>query len=184
VTVTYDLSKSAGDNVPYTATFTVDSGPSPQILIRKIKQERSHVGQPGHPGPELDNTALFGSQSLSDRAFRLLRWFANRPNRQAETVAVTRAEHTQAAAIDETARFRADHQNTLEQLTTATNSRITALEDTRDAQRIRAERAEADLDSAHTPRTSDFPNNSSKRPAPGRSRPRPRHPRPRAARLG
>jgi chromosome segregation ATPase len=70
--------------------------------------------------------------------------------RQAETVAVTRAEHAQAAAIDETARIRADHHNALEQLTTATNSRITALEETRDALRVRAERAEADLDVART----------------------------------
>jgi chromosome segregation ATPase len=70
--------------------------------------------------------------------------------RQAETAAVTRAEHAQAAAIDETARIRADHLNSLEQLSTATNSRITALEETRDALRIRAERAEADLDAART----------------------------------
>ena len=36
----------------------------------------------------------------------------------------------------------------MDQLTTATNARITALEETRDALRVRAERAEADLDTA------------------------------------
>ncbi|MGH3294726.1 MAG: hypothetical protein ACRDP7_23300 [Trebonia sp.] len=69
---------------------------------------------------------------------------------QAETAAVTRAEHAQAAAADETARFRADHQNALDQLTTATSARIAALEETRDALRVRAERAETDLDAART----------------------------------
>ena len=68
--------------------------------------------------------------------------------RHAEAAAVTRAEHAQAAAADETARIRADHQHPLDQLTTATNARITALGETRDALRIRAERAESDLDAA------------------------------------
>jgi colicin import membrane protein len=70
--------------------------------------------------------------------------------RHSEAAAVTRAEHAQAAAADETARIRADHQHALDQLTTATNARITALEETRDALRIRAERAETDLDAART----------------------------------
>jgi len=70
--------------------------------------------------------------------------------RQAEAAAIVRAEHAQAAAADETARIRADHQHALDQLTTATNAHITALEETRDALRIRAERAEADLDAART----------------------------------
>jgi colicin import membrane protein len=68
--------------------------------------------------------------------------------RQAEAAATTRADHAQAAAADEIARIRADHQRALDQLTTATNARITALEETRDALRIRAERAETDLDTA------------------------------------
>jgi colicin import membrane protein len=68
--------------------------------------------------------------------------------RQAEAAAVVRAEHAQAAATDETARIRADHQHALDQLTAATNARITTLEETRDALRIRAERAESDLDAA------------------------------------
>ena len=38
----------------------------------------------------------------------------------------------------------------MEQLTTATSARITALEETRDAHRVRADRAEADLDAART----------------------------------
>jgi colicin import membrane protein len=70
--------------------------------------------------------------------------------RQAEAAAVVRAEHAQAAAADETSRIRADHQHALDQLTTATNARITALEETRDALRVRAERAESDLDAART----------------------------------
>jgi colicin import membrane protein len=68
--------------------------------------------------------------------------------RQAEGAAVTRAEHAQAAAAAETARIRADHERALDQLTTATSARITALEETRDALRVRAERAETDLDAA------------------------------------
>lgn len=70
--------------------------------------------------------------------------------RQAEAAAVVRAEHAQVAAADVTARIRADHKHALDQLTTATNARITALEETRDALRVRAERAESDLDAART----------------------------------
>jgi colicin import membrane protein len=70
--------------------------------------------------------------------------------RQAEAAAVVHAEHVQAAAAEETARIRADHQRALDQLTTATSARINALEETRDSLRIRAERAETDLDAART----------------------------------
>lgn len=72
--------------------------------------------------------------------------------RQAEAAAITRAEHAQAAAAAETARIRDDHQHALDQLTSATSARISALEETRDALRIRirAERAETDLDTART----------------------------------
>jgi chromosome segregation ATPase len=70
--------------------------------------------------------------------------------RQAEAAAIIRAEHAQAAAADETARIRADHQHALDQLTAATDARITALEETRDALRVRAERAESDLDATRT----------------------------------
>jgi hypothetical protein len=65
---------------------------------------------------------------------------------RAEVAAIEHAHHAQAAAAEETARIRADHQRALDQLTTATNARITALEETRDTLRSRAERAEADLD--------------------------------------
>jgi hypothetical protein len=44
--------------------------------------------------------------------------------RQAEPAAITRAEHAQAAAADETARIRADHQRSLDQLTTRGNQRL------------------------------------------------------------
>ncbi len=70
--------------------------------------------------------------------------------RQAEAAAIVRADHAQAAAADEIARVRADHERALDQLTTATNACITALEETCDALRIRAERAETDLDAART----------------------------------
>ena len=72
--------------------------------------------------------------------------------RQAEAAAIVRADHAQATAADEIARIRADHQRALEQLATATNARIAALEETRDALRIRAERAETDLDTARNER--------------------------------
>jgi len=68
--------------------------------------------------------------------------------RQAEAAAVAQAEHARSTATDETARIRTDHQRALDQLTTATSARITALEETRDAFRSRAQRAEADLDAA------------------------------------
>jgi colicin import membrane protein len=67
-----------------------------------------------------------------------------------EVLAITRAEHAQAAASEETARIRADHEHALAQLTEATSARLTALEETRDALRVRAERAESDLDAART----------------------------------
>jgi colicin import membrane protein len=65
-----------------------------------------------------------------------------------EVLAITRAEQAQAVAADETARIRADHAHAHAQLTEATSARIVALEETRDALRIRAERAEASLDAA------------------------------------
>jgi len=68
--------------------------------------------------------------------------------RQTEAAAVTHAERAQATAVEETARIRSDHRHALNQLTAATDARITALEETRDALRVRAERAEADLDAA------------------------------------
>ncbi len=68
--------------------------------------------------------------------------------KRAEAAAVTRAERAQATAVEETARIRSDHRHALNQLTAATDARITALEETRDALRVRAERAEADLDAA------------------------------------
>ncbi len=67
---------------------------------------------------------------------------------QVEVLAITRAKQAQSSAAEETARIRADHQRALDQLTAATNARITAVEETRDALRIRAERAESDLDAA------------------------------------
>ena len=67
---------------------------------------------------------------------------------QVEVLAISRAEQAQASAAEETARIRADHEHALAQLTEATSARIIAVEETRDALRIRAERAEASLDAA------------------------------------
>jgi colicin import membrane protein len=66
----------------------------------------------------------------------------------AEVAAIEHAHSAQAAAADEIARIRADHRQALDQFTAATSARITALEETRDALKTRAERAEADLDTA------------------------------------
>ena len=68
--------------------------------------------------------------------------------KRAVAAAVTRAERAQATAAEETARIRSDHRHALNQLTAAIDARITALEETRDALRVRAERAQADLDAA------------------------------------
>jgi colicin import membrane protein len=67
---------------------------------------------------------------------------------QSETAAVERADRVQAQASEEVARVRADAQRERDQLHAATDARLTALEETRAALRIRAERAEADLDTA------------------------------------
>jgi hypothetical protein len=54
----------------------------------------------------------------------------------------------EATGEDQAARIRTDHRQALDHLTAATTARITALEESRDTLRIRAERAEADLDAA------------------------------------
>jgi hypothetical protein len=51
-------------------------------------------------------------------------------------------------AADEVAHIRDDHRRALDQLAAATTARVTALEEARDTLRVRAERAEADLDAA------------------------------------
>jgi chromosome segregation ATPase len=68
--------------------------------------------------------------------------------RQAEAAAVQRADRAQAQAAEEVARIRADAQRERDELHAATDARLAALEETRTALRIRAERAEADLDTA------------------------------------
>jgi colicin import membrane protein len=67
---------------------------------------------------------------------------------QAEAAAITWADRAQASAAEEIARIRDDHRQALDQFTTATTARITALEEARDTLRVRAERAETDLDAA------------------------------------
>jgi len=67
---------------------------------------------------------------------------------QAEAAAADRADRAQVQAAEEIARIRADAQRERDELHAATNARLTALEETRTALRVRAERAEADLDTA------------------------------------
>jgi colicin import membrane protein len=67
---------------------------------------------------------------------------------QAEAAAIERADRAQAQAAEETGRIRADAQRERDELHAATDARLVALEETRTALRIRAERAEADLDTA------------------------------------
>jgi chromosome segregation ATPase len=69
---------------------------------------------------------------------------------QAEAAAIGRADRAQAQAAEETGRIRADAQRERNELHTATDARLAALEEARDSLRIRAERAEADLDTART----------------------------------
>jgi colicin import membrane protein len=64
-----------------------------------------------------------------------------------EATAVQRADRAQAREAEEVARIRADAQREREKLHAATGARLAALEETRDALRVRAERAEADIDS-------------------------------------
>jgi colicin import membrane protein len=67
---------------------------------------------------------------------------------QSETAAQQRADRAQAQAAEEIALVRADSRRERDEHRAATDARIAALEETRTALRIRAERAEADLDTA------------------------------------
>jgi colicin import membrane protein len=67
---------------------------------------------------------------------------------QAETAAQQRADRAQAQAAEQIALVRADSRRERDEHRAATDARIAALEETRTALRIRAERAEADLDTA------------------------------------
>ncbi|HUY45053.1 MAG TPA: hypothetical protein VMV92_04930 [Streptosporangiaceae bacterium] len=67
---------------------------------------------------------------------------------QSEAAAIQRADRAQAQAAEEVARIRADAQRERDELHAATDARLAALDEARTALRIRAERAEADLDAA------------------------------------
>ncbi|MGH3274702.1 MAG: hypothetical protein ACRDNZ_10350, partial [Streptosporangiaceae bacterium] len=67
---------------------------------------------------------------------------------QSEAAAIQRADRAQAQTAEEVARIRADAQRERDELHAATEARLAALEEARTALRIRAERAEADLDTA------------------------------------
>jgi colicin import membrane protein len=69
---------------------------------------------------------------------------------QGEAAAIQRADRAQAQAAEETSRVRADAQRERDELHEATRDRLAALEETRAALRIRAERAETDLDAARS----------------------------------
>ncbi|MGH3155803.1 MAG: hypothetical protein ACRDNF_04385 [Streptosporangiaceae bacterium] len=67
---------------------------------------------------------------------------------QAEGAAIERADRAQAQATEENSRIRTDAQRERDELHAATDARLAALEEARTALRIRAERAEAELDTA------------------------------------
>jgi colicin import membrane protein len=67
---------------------------------------------------------------------------------QAEAAAIQRADRAQAQAAEEIGRIRTDAQRECDELHAATDARLAALDEARTALRIRAERAEADLDTA------------------------------------
>jgi colicin import membrane protein len=67
---------------------------------------------------------------------------------QAEAAAQQRADRAQTQATEEIALVRADSQREREEHRAATDARLVALEEIRTALRVRAERAEADLDTA------------------------------------
>jgi DNA segregation ATPase FtsK/SpoIIIE-like protein len=67
---------------------------------------------------------------------------------QSEASAIQRADRAHAQAGEEISRVRADAERERDELHAATDARLAALEDARTAVRIRAERAEADLDAA------------------------------------
>jgi colicin import membrane protein len=67
---------------------------------------------------------------------------------QAEAAAIERADRAQVQAAEEIGRIRTDAQRERDELHAATDARLAAIEEARDSLRIRAERAEADLDTA------------------------------------
>lgn len=67
---------------------------------------------------------------------------------QSETAAQQRADRAHAQAAEEIAQVRADSKRERDELHAATCAQLAALEETRTALRIRAERAEVDLDTA------------------------------------
>jgi colicin import membrane protein len=67
---------------------------------------------------------------------------------QSKAAAQQRADRAQAQAAEEITLVRADSQRERDELHAATHARLAALEETRTALRIRAERAETDLDTA------------------------------------
>lgn len=90
--------------------------------------------------------------------------------RQAEAAAIVRADHAQAAAADETARIRADHQHALDQLATATNARITALEE-RATPCAFAPNGQKPTLTWRGPKSRAWPDSSTSQPAPEPTRP-------------
>jgi len=71
-------------------------------------------------------------------------------SQQSEAAALQRADRAQAQDDEEIARIRADAQRERDELHAATDARLAALDEASTALRIRAERAEADLDAARS----------------------------------
>jgi colicin import membrane protein len=91
------------------------------------------------------------SRQVSDATSQLCRTEQEAERaQQSEAAAIQRADHAQARAAEEVARIRADAKRERDELHTATDARLAALEEARTALRIRAERAEADLDAARS----------------------------------
>jgi colicin import membrane protein len=108
-----------------------------------IQQARDHAQQ------EISRAGAEAARQVADAASQLRR--AEQDNaraQQAEATAVERADRAQAQTAGEIARIRDDAQRERDELHIATGARLAALEETRDSLRIRAERAEADLDAA------------------------------------
>jgi chromosome segregation ATPase len=102
---------------------------------------------------------------------------------QSETAAIQRADRAQAQAAEEAARIRADAQRERDELHAANDARLAATEEALTALRIRAERAETDLDTtraenhrlteqlAQAPADNDeHPHDPASTPAPRRAR--------------
>ena len=109
----------------------------------EIQQARDHAQR------EIGQARDEASRQVAEAASQLRRAEQETARaQQAEAAAIERADRARAQAAEETARIRVDAQRERDELHAATDARLAALEEARDSLRIRAERAEADLDTA------------------------------------